>query len=273
MIKKIHGTSSYLFDENLNNSFIAGNKIRKVKAILDKQICTNGVLSFGSPYSSHILACAWWSKKLSIPFIGIIITDKLIQPELYPHLKMAERFGAKLIYTSTSDANYTIDLWKEKFSEYLWIPGGAHTLEAAKAYEVLFDKLFNEEVLMQQIRNIILPYGTGTTAYGIWKSVAKNNNNIKLIGVSVSRKKAKCFQAISSLENVNDFPGLIIVDNYSDNYGEISDNTELYRWRFFNETGVLPDPVYNAKSIHYYYEHKMENTLVVNTGGMLNNLL
>jgi 1-aminocyclopropane-1-carboxylate deaminase/D-cysteine desulfhydrase-like pyridoxal-dependent ACC family enzyme len=262
-----------ILDENLNNSFISGNKIRKIKAIVDTQQAINGILSIGSSYSSHILACAWWAKKLNIPFKGIIITDGKIQSEKYPHLKMAEKFGAGLVFTSNKDAYYTIDFWKQKLSNYLWIPGGAHTLEAANAYKVLFDKLFKEDDVMEQIESIILPYGTGTTAYGIWKSVLKNNQRIKVIGVSVSRDKERCFEAISKLEGLNDFQGLMIDDRFSGKYGEMDDITEKFRWQFFLETGLLPDPVYNAKSIRYFYEEKLKNALIVNTGGMLNNLL
>lgn len=262
-----------ILDENLNNSFIAGNKIRKIKAIVKAQNNINGILSFGSPYSSHILACAWWAKKLNISFKGIIIADESIQPEKFPHLKMAEKLGTSLVFTSNKDAYATIDFWKQKLTNYLWIPGGAHTLEAANAYEDLFDKLFTEDRAMKQIESIILPYGTGTTAYGIWKSVQKNNQRIKVIGVSVSREKERCLQAISTLEGFNDFRGLTIDERFSGQYGKMDNRTEKLRWQFFRETGILPDPVYNAKSIRYFYEEKLKNVLIVNTGGMLNNLI
>lgn len=270
----INKKETYILDENLNNSFISGNKIRKIQGIIETQENNIlGLLSFGSPYSSHILACAWWARKITIPFKGIVITDEPIETKDFPHLKMAENLNADLVFTTSKDADKTIDYWQKYLSNYLWIPGGAHTLEAANTYERLFDKLFRKDNALQGIETIILPYGTGTTAYGIWKSVRKNNLDIKVIGVSVSRCKDKCYGAISSLEGIKDFPGLTIIDKFSGRYGEIDKKTIQYRWQFFGETGILPDPIYNARSVQYFYESKLEKTLVINTGGMLNNLL
>ncbi|MXV38997.1 pyridoxal-phosphate dependent enzyme [Flavobacteriaceae bacterium Ap0902] len=270
-IQKIN--SSLILDENLNNSFISGNKYRKVKAIIeDEKETIQGIISFGSKYSSHILACAWWSKLLEIPFIGVIIDNNDIILDNYPHLKMSRNFGANLIKTKSDIAYSTIENWKGSYPNYKWIPGGAHTLEAARSYENLFDEIIDEG-LLKEIKKIILPYGTGTTAYGIWKSIIKHNLDIEVIGVSVSRDKKHCFEAIKGLENINFFKNLKVIDTFSNKYDYTDSIIEGYRWRFFNETGILPDPIYNSKVIYHYYENKMKDTLIINTGGMLNNLL
>lgn len=271
LIKKIN--DNYILDENLNNSFIAGNKIRKVKAILDVHDKINGILTYGSAYSSHLLACAWWSRKLQIPFKGIVVTDKSISIDNFPNLKMSKILGADLYITNNNDAYKTIDFWQHKLFDYLWIPGGAHTLEASKSYEELFDKLFKHDSSLKQIESIILPFGTGTTAYGIWKSAQKYNPDLKIIGVSVSRSKEQCYNAISSIEGVTEFNNLRIIDVFSGKYGVIDDKSTSCRWRFFEEMGILPDPIYNSRSVQYYYENKLQNVLIINTGGMLNNLL
>lgn len=270
-IKKFR--NCFLLDESLNNNLVSGNKFRKLQGILSKTGKISGILSFGSPYSSHLLACAWWTKRMGIPFIGIVISDKEIVINDYPHLKMAKIFGASLSFTSNKEAYTDIENAKQKFSEYLWIPGGAHTIDAAKAYESYFDELFMQEDCLNEIESIILPYGTGTTAYGVWKSVQNNNRSICIYGISVSRSKEKCYQAIHELEGKDQFDGLVISDQFAGQYGTLDKNTNKLRWDFFNETGILPDPVYNAKSVHYFYQSSLRNVLILNTGGMLNNLL
>lgn len=272
-IKKFENYS--VLDESLNNSFFSGNKFRKIKGILAsaKYNSIKGILSFGSPYSSNLLACAWYAKKLRIPFQGIVLKDNIINTTKFPNLKMVENLGGKLIYSKLENAYATIEDYKIQLNDYLWVPGGAHNLEAAKEYEAYFDRLFLCEYLNDEIDNIIVPYGTGTTAYGIWKSIINNQKKITVYGVSVSRKQDKCFSSIKELEEVDKFPGLIIDDRFSGSYDKIDDKTNNYRWRFFSETGILPDPIYNAKAVNFYYESDLSNTLIVNTGGMLNNLL
>jgi 1-aminocyclopropane-1-carboxylate deaminase/D-cysteine desulfhydrase-like pyridoxal-dependent ACC family enzyme len=263
----------YVLDENPNNSFISGNKIRKMRGILENAGRIDGLLTFGSPFSSHLLACAWCAKKDQIPFIGIVLTDEEISISSYPNLKMAQNFDAQLIISKKCDAYETIELYRKKYCNYLWVPGGAHTLEAAIAYEIFFDSLFMNKKITPMIKNIIVPYGTGTTAYGIWRSVRKQNNNICVHGVSISRTKQKCLDAIKEFEESDCFNRLIIDDQFAGKYGNLETKTKNYRWKFFSETGILPDPIYNAKAIHFLYESGLNNVLIVNTGGMLNNLL
>jgi len=129
------------------------------------------------------------------------------------------------------------------------------------------------ETIWSNIDNILLPFGTGTTTYGIWKAIKKYKKQIQVIGVSVSRSKVNCLAAIVELEGLKDFPNLLIVDQFSGKYGQNDKDTEHYSWKFFSETGILPDPIYNIRAVQYFYEQSLKNTLIVNTGGMLNNLL
>jgi len=263
----------FLLDENLNNSYVSGNKFRKLQGILRSAGTIEGILSFGSPYSSHLLACAYYGKILELPVTGIIISEREIKTIRFPYLNMTKKFGTKLIFTDMVNAFSIIEKYKKQLPQYLWIPGGGHTLEAAKEYELFFDELFKKENIWSHINKIILPFGTGTTAYGIWMSVRKQENPIEVIGVSVSRNKDKCIYAVKEMEGLDKFPGLTIIDQFSGRYGQRDNESEKNRWRFFKETKVLPDPIYNARAVQYFYEQNYTNALIVNTGGMLNNLL
>ncbi|HQH50021.1 MAG TPA: pyridoxal-phosphate dependent enzyme [Candidatus Cloacimonadota bacterium] len=264
---------SFLLDESIIHGLVGGNKYRKVKAIIGQAKNLKGITSFGSPFSSHIVACSYWAKYYGIPFDGIVITDRTIDFNEFPNLRLALRLGAHLTITSHSDAYQSIQALKDKQSDYKWIPGGAHTVEAAKAYEELFLQISRETDVLLKVTAIILPFGTGTTAYGIWNAIRKLDLNTEVIGISVSRDIRRCYSALSELEGITEFPGLNIIDSFAGTYGQRNPDTEEARQRFFSDTGVLPDPIYNSLSACYYYKQKHKKALIINTGGTLNNLI
>lgn len=262
-----------LLDENLNNSFISGNKIRKLKGILmgEKHL---GLLTFGSVYSSHCLATAYFGKLLNIPVKLIILSDDQIDKNQYPNLKMAKLLDAELLFCETKNAFKYIEKIKQEYNEFYWIPGGGHTLSAAKEYQILFEELFTKnDTLKKRVKSIILPFGTGTTAFGIYKGLINAQCDIKVIAVSVSRDKETCINAIKELEDKLDLTNLNIIDDYAGKYHLINKATTNGRNKFLKESGVLVDPIYNAKALECFYRYKLKDTLIVNTGGMLNNFL
>ena len=265
--------NNIILDENCINSFISGNKVRKVKGIMDGGGNTNGLITIGSKYSSHILACAYWACYSSISMIGIVITDKQINIKEYPHLLMAVKFNADLKYINNENAYEYIENIKNLNKNYLWIPGGGHHQKAARVYEDLFMKIFRENDNARHCRTILIPFGTGTTTLGILNAVKKSGLDIEVIGVSVSRSKDRCLEALYEIQNEIPVEQLEIVDWFSGKYEERSNETENARWNFFYRSGILVDPIYNAKSIYTFHEKGLEKCLIVNTGGMLNNLL
>lgn len=263
-----------LLDENLNNSFISGNKIRKLKGILSGLEDLRGLITFGSVYSSHCLATAYYGNLLDVPVKLIVLVDEDVNSDDYPHLKLSRQLGADLIYCTKKLAHYFIEEKQQEFNDFHWIPGGGHTMSAAKEYETLFENLFQENSeLRNKVKSVILPFGTGTTAFGIYKGLLNANCNIEVIGVSVSRDKETCEKALIELDGKQDYCNLHIIDDYAGEYEKRTKATEEARNRFLKETGVLVDPIYNAKAIECFYRYNLKNTLIINTGGMLNNLL
>ena len=59
-------------------------------------------------------------------------------------------------------------LIKQKYSSYTWIPGGGHSKEGLEAYSDYFSSIIkNNKYYFRQIKKVICPFGTGTTALGI----------------------------------------------------------------------------------------------------------
>jgi 1-aminocyclopropane-1-carboxylate deaminase/D-cysteine desulfhydrase-like pyridoxal-dependent ACC family enzyme len=269
-----YSPGNYILDENLNNSFISGNKVRKLNGILKDLKREKGLLTFGSVYSSHCLATAYHGKLLDLPVKLIVLTDETVSSNAFPHLKLSQKLGADLLFCSIKEAHQFIEAKQQELKDYYWIPGGGHTHSAAKEYELLFEELFlyNYE-LNKHVKSIILPFGTGTTAFGIYKGLINAKCDIKVFGVSVSRSKETCINAIKDLDDSLDLSNLQIIDDYAGKYHLTTEATENARNRFLGESGVLIDPIYNAKSLECFYRYKLKDTLIVNTGGMLNNFL
>lgn len=265
---------NFLLDEGQNHGYVSGNKLRKFNGIIREQPEVSGFITLGSVFSSHCMTTAFYGAYLSKPVVLIIITENEVDESDFPHLKASTDFGAKVLFVKGENATDFIDKQKERYRDYLWVPGGGHTPGAAAEYCSFFKSLFRGNTSLRSVERIILPYGTGTTAFGICKAITALQLPIKVTGVSVARDKERCLQAATEFAGSEaELDPLEIVDDYAGRYHERTTETEAARQQFFKETSVLPDPVYNAKSIEYFYRKEMSNTLIVNTGGMLNNLL
>lgn len=259
----------YILDESNNNGIFSGNKYRKLSYIL-KNFNNAGILTYGSKFSNHCIATAYYAKRLKTQAILLILSEEKFDMYKFPNIKLAKKLGVEIVWIKTSKATEKIDYYKEKYSDYLWIPGGGHTREGMLSYFDLTKHIFNENKELYGIEWILLPYGTGTTALGILKAINKLNKNIKVIGVSVSGNKKRCLKAALDFADKNELNNLQIIDKFAGRYGEFKNIDIKYQDRFFYEYGIYIDPIYNIRSIRYFYEMKLENGLIVNTGGVGN---
>ncbi|MFT6053289.1 MAG: 1-aminocyclopropane-1-carboxylate deaminase [Roseivirga sp.] len=265
---------NFLLDEGQNHGYVSGNKLRKFNGIIRGNEAVKGYITFGSVFSSHCMTTAFYGAYLQKKVILIIIAEEEVNPKDYPHLKASIDFGAKILFVKGDNATSFIDQQKEVFEDYLWIPGGGHNREAAKEYKSFFESLFEGNQQLRSIERILLPFGTGTTAIGICQAVFAQKLPIQVVGVSVARSKARCLETAQEfLQSKAELSILEVNDDYEGRYHDRTPVTEAARKRFLIDTSVLPDPIYNAKSIELFYRENMSNTLIVNTGGALNNLL
>ena len=64
-----------------------------------------------------------------------------------------------------------------------------------------------------------------------------------------------------------------IADDFYFKYGKILKDDKNIREKFRKEYKILIDPIYNIRSINYFYKHNLKNGMIINTGGCANNLL
>ena len=91
-----NGISLYIKREDLINSFVSGNKFRKLKYNLLEAKTQNKdtLLTFGGAFSNHIAAVAYAGKDKGFKTIGIIRGDELRgKISENPTLQFAENCG------------------------------------------------------------------------------------------------------------------------------------------------------------------------------------
>lgn len=268
---EVNDTLSVL-DESRNWPVCGGNKVRKLYRILGEER-VKGLLTFGSKYSSHCLAAAYWGARHDCPVRLLVLDEEEIDIPRYPHLVLSKKLGAELIFVPIEQAHEKISDEQVRFSEYRWIPGGGHCLAGLEAYKDWFLSVLSEYPELRKRTKVILPYGTGTTALGILAAIREEELSMQVIGVSVSRDRIRCLTAAREFIDEASITYLQIDDRYSGRYGERENHHDNLRMEFLKRIGVLPDPIYNVRVVEYLYEENVTEGIVIHTGGQLNNLL
>lgn len=266
------GPELTVLDESRNWPLCGGNKARKLSYILrDEKV--KGLLTFGSKYSSHCLATAYFGAKLGCP-VRLLVLDKE-EPNIdrYPHLALSSKLGAELVFVPTDDAYKRIAEEKAHFVDYHWIPGGGHCQAGFIAYKDWFVDALQKHPELCERDKVVLPYGTGTTALGILAAIHEKGLAMRVIGVSVARDHQRCLEAAREFLDDNTLSLLHIDDRYAGQYGLFKTNHKRLRAKFLKRTGLFPDPIYNVRVIEYMNEERLNNMIMVHTGGQLNNLL
>jgi 1-aminocyclopropane-1-carboxylate deaminase/D-cysteine desulfhydrase-like pyridoxal-dependent ACC family enzyme len=224
----------------------SGNKIYKLKPILEfaKNNNINQLLSFGGAYSNHNHALALIAEQYGLRSVGIIRGEKEYANN--PTLTDAKNAGMQLefvnrkVYKQRKDASYLEELQK-RYPDSLIIPeGGSSQMALAGCAE-----LSKEINLIQQSNVLTVASGTGATLAGLISGAAVNQ---KVIAYAVLRDQSLAarveqFLALEGCGNNNydieaaDFGG----------YAKLDKDLLDFILTWFEETGVLLDPIYTGK--------------------------
>jgi 1-aminocyclopropane-1-carboxylate deaminase len=257
--------------EDLNHSFISGNKLRKLKYNLLQAKAENKttLLTFGGAFSNHIAAVAYAGKEQGFKAIGVIRGDELLDKiEENPTLKFAQENGMEFEFVSREDYRNKseisfIEKLKEKFGDFYLVPeGGTNELAVKGCEEILTaeDAAFNY---------VCCAVGTGGTISGLINSALPNQ---KILGFPALKgdfliDEIRIFAKKDNWELISDY--------HFGGYGKI--NLELIEFinAFFDENKVPLDPIYTGKmffgvidliSKKYFPPHS--KILLIHTGGL-----
>lgn len=222
------------------------------------------LLSFGGVYSNHLHALAYAAHEFSIPTV-FIVRGWPDQP-LTPTLADCQALGAKIIfadrvtYAKRYDANWQAQL-AQQYNALVIPEGGAGALgEQGCALLAPFVAAYDE---------VWLAVGSGATAIGLAKGLARLSANTKVFGVNaVADQGEQARQWQSKMPNNTVWQ---LIDNaHLGGFAKCPPALNLLIERY-QQQGLPLDPVYTAKLVWAYEQAKCKDeakVLLIHTGGL-----
>jgi 1-aminocyclopropane-1-carboxylate deaminase len=173
---------------------VSGNKFYKLRFYIAAAI-QNGcstVVSFGGPYSNHIVALAFTAREAKLKSIGYIRTNA--DEPMTPSLAEAKAYGMELVYLGRTDFQSKkatiLELSATKSDTYFIDEGGYGAIGAKGAATIL------SENNTAHYDYIICAVGTGTMLAGCINAAIPNQ---KIIGIPVLKNEGSIESEINAL--------------------------------------------------------------------------
>src|SRR5690606_25442014 len=147
-----------------------------------------GILTWGGPWSNHIVATAAAAALLKLPCIGIIRGEE--PATLSPTLQSAIAYGMQLHFVSREDfdsGTLPADLTE---SPYLHIPAGGEGPLGARGAAHILDNISPDYT------HILCAVGTGTMLAGLSQAL---HDHQKLVGISVLKGHEEVNETVQRL--------------------------------------------------------------------------
>ncbi len=268
------GFQLFIKRDDLIDPLISGNKWRKLKHTLIKAKLEdkNHLISFGGPYSNHLIALASASSKFGFRCTAFVRAEEIQQESEL--LGLCRLFGMEIIRVSREAYRNKKQLFEEHFGNNkntFFIDEGGLSEEGAKGCEEIVQEL------NQQYNHIFIASGTGCTLAGIQNGISAAKLSTTVHGVvvhhGVDEVRENTKQLCKSYEHIH-FHDTKIFGRYAQHTDELL----RFSLNFQQATGILLDPIYTAKSLFKCYQWMNENKdkkssiLFIHTGGILGNL-
>jgi 1-aminocyclopropane-1-carboxylate deaminase len=255
--------------DDLIHPFISGNKWRKLKYILRKAEEENKkhLITFGGAWSNHLLATACAAAKFGFKCTGIVrgepVTNQL--------LTLCRLFGMNLEFagrTSYRDKKALFHKYSQGDDQAFFIDEGGAGIEAVEGCSELISELDRE------YGHIFCACGTGTTAAGILKGMAKTDSKSVFHGVPVL-KNGQFLRKDIDQYLIKDTTYQLHTEYHFGGYAKTSRELIRFIKEFSASTGILIDPVYTGKLFYSVYDLIKKDhfktgsiILVIHTGGL-----
>ncbi len=265
-----YGLSFHIKRDDLIHPFISGNKWRKLKYLLQNasSLQKTSLVTFGGPYSNHLLATACAAAKFGFTSTGFVRGEAVENPTLL----ICRMFGMQLRFIEREryrDKKHLFDHYFGHQKEAFFIDEGGASEEAVTGCSEIIQEL------EQHYDYIFCAAGTGTTAAGLLKGIAQQNLSSALHVVPVLKNGEFIRQEIEKFFRAP--PEFTLHSSYHFG-GYAKTSTELLEFlaTFSAKTGILLDPVYTGKMAYAIYDLTRKNffrpgskILMLHTGGLL----
>ena len=275
----------YIKREDMIPYSFGGNKARKGLLFFDEidKGDYDCVVTYGSSHSNHCRVIANMAAQRNMPCF--IIGPEEVSDITYNSVMM-DMLGAHIttvpVETVSKTINDKINELKEQGKKPYFIAGGGHGNIGTQAYV----DCYNEIKEYERSNDVFFDYiffasGTGTTHAGLVCGQILNEDERKIIGISIARKNPRGRDVV--IESIKEYLGrndakidvkTIFVDDYTgDGYGKDNEEINQVIEDIFTYYGIPLDSTYTAKAFlgmkKYIDKHdiKDKNILFIHTGG------
>ncbi len=258
------GVEVFVKREDLIHPQISGNKWRKLQGWLSKaqELKAHTLVSFGGAFSNHLLALAAAGMVFKKQTIGIVRGEEQKDNLVLFHCRL---MGMEIRYVSREEYRHKEAVFENLYghTDYLMVPEGGGGEPALQGF-----KEFVKE-LDFAVDHIIVPAGTGYTAYGLAKAIHAQGLNTTVHAIA-------CVKDKSILQDFLPFPNLILDFDFAGRgFGKMDHHAIEQARNIASEFGLLLEPIYTLKAwkamIHKIEEGqfpKGSKILFVHTGGL-----
>ena len=237
-----------------------------VKKYLEKEVSERKIITFGGAFSNHIAAAASLGKEFGIETLGIIRGDELENSwQENPTLSLAHQNGMTFRFVTREtyrDKETLMKNLQEEFPESLVVPEGGTNENAVEGIQFML----NEET--QDFDYLCSAIGTGGTLSGISKFAEEHQ---KVLGF----KAVKDESLEKRILNFSKRQNFTIFDASDGGFGKITDENIRFINTFYQDFGIVLEPVYTGKMLRKIFElieedYFPENSkiLAFHTGGL-----
>ena len=253
---------------------VSGNKWFKLKgflqAVADER--KKGVITFGGPWSNHLLATAAACAAAGVSSIGLV--RGLPPPQLSPTLTDAQNYGMQLHFLSRE--NYRRQelpaalAEQYRAEEWCMVPEGGYGRAGAwGAREIL------QHLPLADYTHILCAVGTGTTLAGLVLAAGPSQS---VVGITVLKNADTIASEVGALLDAGKNNFRILHDYHFGGYAKKTAALLQFMNQWYLETGIPSDFVYTAKMFFAAdalaasgYFPEGSSILLVHTGGLQGN--
>lgn len=270
-----HGVRVYIKRDDLIDTFLSGNKWRKLHFNLLEAFRLNKstILTFGGAYSNHIYAVAAAGRQFGLKTIGIIRGEA---PDKYGStLNFAEECGMQLHFISRSAyREKSIPQNLDLSTCYILPEGGTNCLGIKGCQRIV------SEVMDQLPQNTKVDYwctsaGTGGTASGIISALNDHSKTLVFSALKGDFLKADIQRLLKTCVDKSYENWDLVTDYHFGGYAKFKPELIQFINHFKSTTNVALDPVYTGKMFYGIFDllkkgffKKGSTLVVVHSGGL-----
>lgn len=252
------------------HTVISGNKWFKLHKYLEiaREENKKRIVSFGGPWSNHIIAVAAAAKLKGYPSLGFIRGER--SGILTPVLNQCQAWGMELIFLDRQEFDQSILPEGILKQEDLVIPMGGYGRPGMEGASKIL-----EHCNAERYTHICCATGTGTMMAGLMNALSDKQ---KIIGYSAVKNDKELEKNIHELRGDNTTPVTCTGDHLFGGFAKYNEVLIRFMNDLYTATGIPTDIVYTAKLCYKVISEarvgnfpEASRILIIHSGGLTGN--